>query len=598
MNAIFDSGSPSSDQQSVARLYAGQGPVHMHVSAYTVLLPSDEALDPATVARAVVADVLQRNGRVVDADTLDAMVTHARTHWHDAEGRPLLGEADWRLHPGMESADGQPGTPFLGHALSVDAGHQQALLTHAGDWVAQRDAAGPPPVDDLIAQLRALAAGAGQDEVVKTLDAVQRGLEGGRQADAAGQPLGEAALRGVLEFASGMGKEREAAKVLERYTAIKGVASDARELGRNAGRVFNGRDPLTGKPLDTDARVESAFDLLNGGFRLAGNVGSTALLLGARASGWAGTLIGIAPAGAAIVAFAAGAFELIKRAREALLAPRWDEFRERFPFAEDIAPKRAVSKVLRLIEGMPEGPDNAAATCERITALLGENPDTRARFFAFLRQKAPSDDLVAAMAAGTLRERDPTQIALMASLAKDSAREFLDLEMKDVKHYVRDRDGDRARGAYLLPEDQRHSPYTGARLHGDLQEGMRVAALLTSSAHALNGLYTGMLEQIRGNAELKSLDAQQQKNLAAAAVAGMQQHGLERADHLVISRDGSRLFAIQGDPQSDHRRMSSLDIHAASRQSVEASSRQVAAAPAIDPSHAATPSRDQPPREV
>ncbi|EEW2182899.1 hypothetical protein LVZ01_005118 [Salmonella enterica subsp. enterica serovar Worthington] len=49
---------------------------------------------------------------------------------------------------------------------------------------------------------------------------------------------------------------------------------------------------------------------------------------------------------------------------------------------------------------------------------------------------------------------------------------------------------------------------------------------------------------------------------------------LDRADQLVTSKDGTRLFAIQGDAQSDHRRIGSLDIASASRQPIEASSRQ------------------------
>ena len=571
MNAVV---TPDQSLATAPRLYAGQGQANAQVSAYTVLLPTDSELDAAIVARAMVADILQRNGRVVDEDTLNAMVDYGRTTLTGADGTPALVDPAWKLQAGIDKADGRPGTPFLGYALSVDAAQQQALLDHADQWVAERDAKGPQPVDDLITELRKLADAAGQQDVVKTLDAVQQGLEAGRTAEADGAPLGEAALRGVLQFASGMGKEREAAKILERYTAIKSVAKDAKDLGQNAERVFNGRDPATGKALDTDARVESAFDMLNGGFKLAGSVGSTALLFGARATGWAGALVGIAPAGMAIVAFAAGAFELIKRAREALLAPRWDEFRERFPFSEDMQPKKAITKALRLVEGMPDGPENAANTVGRITALFGQNPETRDRFFAFLRQKGQHDDLVDALASGRLKDLDPVQAAQLAKLAKQSSKEFLDLEMQDVKRYVRDRDGERERGAYLLPESQRREPYTPQRLQGDLQEAARVAGLLTSSANALNGLYKDMLERIKDNPGLKTLDAQQQKNLAAATVATMRENGLDRADQLVTSKDGTRLFAIQGDAQSDHRRIGSLDIASASRQPIETSSRQ------------------------
>lgn len=57
-----------------------------------------------------------------------------------------------------------------------------------------------------------------------------------------------------------------------------------------------------------------------------------------------------------------------------------------------------------------------------------------------------------------------------------------------------------------------------------------------------------------------------------------QQAGLSRIDHLIPGKDGGRLLAIQGEPQSETRRMVTVDIAAASRREQQVSSRLAATA--------------------
>lgn len=583
MDATVESGPAVTGNQDATagtpRRYAGQGGVQDSPKSYTTLLPADDEWSRDTILRAIVADALQRNGLVVDEDTLEATIASFGGAGSALAGGALAGAMPaWKLHPGETRTDGRVAPPFHGYALDMPAELQVSLLDYARQWSAQRDARPEAPVDGALVELKGLARKDGLGEVVTTLDAIQAAIETGTVAHQGGKPLDAVAMAVVLEFATRTGREREAAKILERYAAIKHVADEARNLGTNAGRVFNGRDPLTGKALNTDQRVDAAFDLLDGGFKLAGNVGNTALMLGARNAGLVGALVGVAPVGVAIVAFAAGAFHLIKHAREALLAPRWDEFRERFPFAQGMEPKHAITAVMRQIAGMPTDAGNALSTATRVLEGLGQNPETRERFLAFLKQKVDPDSLVEALASGKGLDRlSAEQSMQLARAAKGSAKEFFDLELKDVKRYLRDHDGERERGAYLPSTAAKEAAdRNGARVIGALQEGVRTAAILTNGAHALNGLYKELLGKVQETPGAGKLDAQQQKNLAAALVPLAREGGMSGVDHLFLSRDGSKVFAVQGDPKSPAAQMVSLELASGSRQSVEASSQLAA----------------------
>ncbi|MGH8062994.1 MAG: XVIPCD domain-containing protein [Pseudoxanthomonas sp.] len=575
----------------IPRRYAGQGGLQDHPSTYTTLLPADDEWSRDTVLRAIVADALQRNGLVVDEDTLEATIAS-----FGGSGGALAGTAPaWKLHPGETRADGRVAPPFHGYAVDMPAELQVSLADYARQWSARREGQPEAPVDGALVELKGLARKHDHHEVVTTLEAIQAAIETGTVAHQGGKPLDAVAMAAVLEFATRTGREREAARILERYAAIKHVADEARNLGANAGRVFNGRDPLTGKALDTDQRVDAAFGLLDGGFKLAGSAGNVALMMGARNAGLVGALVGVAPVGIAIVAFAAGAYQLIKHAREALLAPRWDEFRERFPFAVGMEPKHAISGVMRQIAGMPTDAANALSTATRVLEGLGQNPETRERFLAFLKQKVDPDSLIDALASGRGLDRlKPEQAMQLAQAAKGLSKDFLDLELKDVKRYLRDHDGERERGAYLGSTAVKEAANRNdGRVGGALEEGLRTATILSSGAHALNGLYKELLGKVQETPGASKLDAQQQKNLAAALVPLAREGGMSGVDHLFLSRDGSKVFAVQGDPKSPASQMVSLELASGSRQSLETSS-QLAARHTADASSPAQAAQTSP----
>lgn len=563
MNAITQDSTPSAGAEP--RLYAGQAATLPAPADYTVLLPADGQWPRATVLRAVVADALQRNGRVVDEDTLDATVAAA-------DARVAPDALVWQLQAG-ESRAAAAAPPFHGYAVAMPATLQQSLLAHAGQWSAQRDSA-PPPLGATITGLRTLAVAEQDDEVARTLEAMEAALQAGHAAHAEGQPLDAVALRGVLEFATRMGKEREAAKILERYTALKGVASDAKALGHHAERVFNGRDPVTGKPINSEQRVDAAFNLIDSGFRMIGNLGAAAQLLGVGGS-VARTLIGVAPAGIAIVGFAAGVYGLVKKIRETINEPQWEEFRTRFAGAEDMEPKQFLKAAMRQIEGMPVDAGNGASTASRILELFGTNPETRARYLAFLQGKVEPDTLVDALAAGRFDALSTEQAAALGRASKGYAREFLSLEIDDTRRYVKDRDGDRTRGTYLLEGEFREQAERNTnKLGGTFDEVLRVGSVVLGGGREFDAMLREMLGMVRGaGAAGQSLGDAQAANVAGAAISAASAAGLSRVDHVLASKDGTRLFAVQGDPTSETRRMVAIDVAAASRQAVDARDR-------------------------
>lgn len=580
VDQVGNAGNPSSTLTRFPRRYAGQGEPQASARDYTALVPTDDDWSRDTLMRAVVADALQRNGKVVDEDTLEAAVAAA------SGPGGVLADANpaWKLYPGETRNDGRASPPFLGYALDMPVSAQRMLLAQA-DGIATQQQVAPVPVDGAIAQLRALAAGNGQGDIVATLAAIEAAIAAGQAARASGQPVDAAAVRALVEFATRMGKEREAARILERYTAIKGVESDAKAVGQDIARVFNGRDPLTGRPLNTDQRVESAFSLISNGFKLVGDLGAAAQLLGVGGR-LASTLIGIAPAGIAIVGFAAGVYGLVKKVREAINEPQWDEFRTRFPLAEDMEPKQFLKAAMRQIAGMPTDGDNGLSTATRVLELMGQNPETRERFLAFLGQKGQSGDRVDALAAGKFEGWSKQQSAEMARASKGYVREFLEHEIDDTKRYVKDRDGDRTRGTYLLTgEAKADAERNGNKVGGAVDEVLRVGGILVGSAEQVVGSFQRLLGQLKGGVQVdgKALDVQQQRNLAAATAAAAAGAGLDRVDHLLPSNDGRKLFAIQGDPQSETRRMVAIDITTGVAQSVDASNRQREAAVPVAP---------------
>lgn len=568
MNVVVEpktpgNGTGDSQNTPARRIYAGEcypqsAPATQ--AAYVALVPTDDDLSRDALIRLMVADALQRNGKVVDEDTLEATMARATAPGGVFAETPLV----YKLVKGETRSDGTRAPPFVGYELPISADAQKKLLDYTTSFEAQRKAAPEPPVDGAIKELKGLAQADGKNDVVRTLEAVDAAIKASQTSRQAGEPIDKTALAGVMEYFTVVGKEREAAKILERYTAIKNVVGDVKEFGQNAERVFNGRDPVTNTPIDTDRRVDAAFDLLNNGFKIAGGVGTAASLLGVGGR-VAPALLGVAPVGIAIVGFAAGAYSLIKHIRAEILAPRWDEIRERFPFCPDgMDPKKAIKQILRNIDGMPLDGDNALSTATRIMDGIGQNPETRARFAQFLKGKVEPDSLVDALAAGRPDALTREQAMQLARAAKDSGKGFFDLEVKDAKRYIKDRDGERTRGTYLFEGDSKAAAERNtSKLSGTLDEALRVLGVASDAVLKFKALKDELGGQIGGLKDGSGKPVQLSETQKASLPSTLAAEGLalQRPLSLMLSNDGTKLLAVSN-PASESRQIIAVPLDA------------------------------------
>lgn len=102
-------------------------------------------------------------------------------------------------------------------------------------------------------------------------------------------------------------------------------------------------------------------------------------------------------------------------------------------------------------------------------------------------------------------------------------------------------------------------------------------SLLSSPSHPHHDLYSQVRVCLdKQDMGLKDYSGDQRDNLAAALAVEARTGGLRSADHVVLSKDGSRAFVIEGELDSPSRRMSYVDTAQAAAQSMERSSQQLA----------------------
>lgn len=102
-------------------------------------------------------------------------------------------------------------------------------------------------------------------------------------------------------------------------------------------------------------------------------------------------------------------------------------------------------------------------------------------------------------------------------------------------------------------------------------------SLLSSPSHPHHDLYSQVRVCLdKQDMGLKDYSGDQRDNLAAALAVEARTGGLRSADHVVLSKDGSRAFVIEGELDSPGRRMSYVDTAQAAAQSMERSSQQLA----------------------
>ncbi|WP_363797281.1 XVIPCD domain-containing protein [Lysobacter firmicutimachus] len=93
--------------------------------------------------------------------------------------------------------------------------------------------------------------------------------------------------------------------------------------------------------------------------------------------------------------------------------------------------------------------------------------------------------------------------------------------------------------------------------------------LLSSPSHPHHDFYAQVRVCLDKQDALRSYPTEQRDNLAAALALEARAGGLRSVDHVALSRDGARSFAVEGEPDAPGRRIAHVDTAQAAAQSME-----------------------------
>lgn len=142
---------------------------------------------------------------------------------------------------------------------------------------------------------------------------------------------------------------------------------------------------------------------------------------------------------------------------------------------------------------------------------------------------------------------------------------------------------------------QKLTPEVMDRLgRGEVGERAPVARDVTDPAHAGHGLFLGARTGLQQLGERSGLRTPQElDNAAAALAAGAHKAGLQQIDHVVAGADGRMLFAVQGSMGDPAMQRCAVERAQAAQQSLDQSSRQLAAEAASRQEQSASVNREQ-----
>lgn len=124
-------------------------------------------------------------------------------------------------------------------------------------------------------------------------------------------------------------------------------------------------------------------------------------------------------------------------------------------------------------------------------------------------------------------------------------------------------------------------PRTQAAIDRQLHEhqAQRSGQHLGEAAHPSHSVFQQALDGVHKiDADRQRTPDQISQNVAASLVVAAQRAGLERIDHVVMSKDGSHVYAVQGDLNSPLKKVAEVPTQQAVNTTVEQSSRELAQA--------------------
>ncbi len=179
--------------------------------------------------------------------------------------------------------------------------------------------------------------------------------------------------------------------------------------------------------------------------------------------------------------------------------------------------------------------------------------------------------------AGTLREHD------RGSAVRDVQTQLAQLGMHDAHGHKLVPDSDFGPGTKAAVEEFQRSQnlhvdgIAGAKTLEALKHATQpqLAATLADATHPGNGMYLQALDAVhRLDAQQGRTPDQRSDNLAASLAVAAHGNGMSRVDHVVLSDDASRAYAVQGDINSLFKRYTDVNVGQAMGTSVAQSSAQ------------------------
>jgi hypothetical protein len=577
------------------RYFAGEGPSQERPISYVLLVPSDRDIDPASLMREAVTDVLRRNGYPCDPKTVETLVEAQRGKDGRFDfDRNTAGAQDATrdARGGPTDKDGMRGPSIHGYSIVLRQDFQEGVVAGAAKQYSDDMANSPESrqkVIDVLSKLKDIAGATGNKDLEKTLDTLALTMKTqDNQSAIDGTKAGLSSLKAVMELAKKSGLDQEAADALGRMTAVFSLPVDSADFCKKIYGVYNGVDPNTGKSLTQKQRSDMVLDVASTGFSIADGAAKVSILFGASETGAALTVGSLATGAGAALAWAKVMKDVVERGQAAINNMAALNFNERFPPASGATPQDTIASILRRTEAMPTQGQNALSTVSRIIDNFdGDKGETRARFIAYLKKTVEPDSVIDKLAAKKYSDIDLTgpEMERLAKHVKRAVNSFMELEIADVKHCTLPKGGltvlpeyAKKKGEYLdqplpggakptdvtKPEPAPHAPRPPTELEKILFPGLHNKPLekLFEGVPPGKGLSSGLSESERAN-------------VTAALGLSAAKNGLGEVNAVMLSKDGSRLIAVQGDPNTSYSRQASIDVREAAAQPAERSLAQL-----------------------
>lgn len=540
------------------------------IRPYVVLVASDAPMDEAALMKLYIADVLARNGVRVSAETIDKLVAMQREENGRFDFDATKGGIDaprYRDMPGPTDGDLNIRGTIAGHAGLMSEAFQRGIIENAMaieiPGYGQKDPESTQKLIDAIAGMKngAIAANKGPlKEALDTMENILKNKQEGKPVD--GIAAGMASLKFLAEIGAASNLDEKAFEVFGKFAKGAGVPMDVYKFGENMWKVIN---PNNG--LSAAQRIEAATEAAENMLSIGEAFGTKTPLM------------------VPIVAIRMQA-QATELGRQAISATAERNLTDRLvdgntpPGVRDTrSSQERIDAINRNIRGMPVGENNALGTCIRIMDTF-KDIDTRSRFYEYLKQRIEPDSVLEALNNGRKPDLPPEKIAFLARRMKEMASGFMNAE-RDITQAVVVGDGTgKVIKEFAHPRDHLKVPPKPSEivdLDKPLPQKSRepLPDLLPKYEPVFDpekGFKTDLHRQLHNRPDLQSaLPADPEGRVVASLARAALDAGFrpDQPVQFILSRDGERLIAYQGDAQLATEKRVDIDIQRALSQPLE-----------------------------